>query len=96
MKRYFPLIVVALFSVTGVSRAKPKGEERPTFTYGCAKFDVNQNGILDPEEIAELRKAFDAGDTALKPLDVNNDGKLDDKEIAAIKLPKPAGKPQKR
>lgn len=94
-----PLLSLLLLSLAlGSSCAFGKGkDERSTGTYGVARFDVNENGILDPDEIAALRKAFAEGDTALKPLDTNNDGKLDDAEIAAIKLPpKPAkNKPRK-
>jgi len=52
-----------------------------------ARFDGNQNGILDPDEIASIKKAFEDGDTAAKMLDTNKNGVLDDSEIAAIKLP---------
>ncbi len=71
----------------GLAEAKPKKDERSGGTYGVARFDVNENGVLDPEEIQALRAAFAAGDTALKALDTNNNGKLDDSEIAVIRLP---------
>jgi hypothetical protein len=96
MKKILPLLVIAAVSVcSSTVHAKGKKDQTTTGTYGCAKFDVNENGILDPDEIEALRKAFAEGDTALKPLDVNNDGKLDDAEIAAIKLPQPAKKKKK-
>ncbi len=89
------LATLCLSSIS--SHAKGKKDDRTAgTTYGCAKFDANENGVLDPDEITELRKAFEAGDTALKPLDVNNDGKLDDSEIAAIKLPQPAREKKKK
>jgi hypothetical protein len=53
-----------------------------------AKFDTNKNGVIDGDEIAELRKAFAAepkGDLAR--YDTNKNGKLDDAEIAEIKPP---------
>lgn len=90
------LIVAFLLSAAPASFAKGKKDQRTSGTYGVAKFDVNENGILDPDEIAALRSAFAAGDTALQPLDVNNDGKLDDAEIAAIKLPAPEKKKKKK
>ena len=88
------LITAAGLSVQTAS-AKGKKDTSASGTYGCAKFDVNANGILDPDEVAALRKAFAEGDAALKPLDLNNDGKLDDAEIALIKLPK-ANKEKKK
>src|SRR3954465_9396870 len=53
-----------------------------------AKFDTNQNGIIDGAEVAALRKAFLAepkGDLAR--YDTDHDGKLSDDEIAEIKPP---------
>jgi EF hand len=90
MKRIAPLLLLPglLFSSTNAD-AKGKKDDRSSGTYGCAKFDANQNGVLDPDEIVALRKAFAEGDSALKPLDTNNDGKLDDSEIALVKLPQP-------
>ena len=91
--------LLLLLTAAGVSvqTASAKGKKDTSFsgTYGCAKFDVNVNGVLDPDEVAALRKAFAEGDAALKPLDLNNDGKLDDAEIALIKLPK-ANKEKKK
>ena len=46
--------------------------------------DKNTNGVLDPEEIEAIKKAFDTDDS-LKKYDTDGNGKLDDKEIAAIK-----------
>jgi len=95
--KHTPLLLLAaslLFSTS--AQAKGKKDNRTSGTYGCAKFDVNENGILDPPEIEALRKAFAEGDSALKPLDVNNDGKLSDAEIAAIKLPQPENKKKKK
>ena len=96
MKRNSPLLLCGILALTTpLAFAKGKKDEASTATYGCAKFDANQNGVLDPEEIEALRKAFSEGDVALKPLDLNNDGKLDDAEIALIKLPKPAKEKKK-
>jgi len=50
-----------------------------------AKYDVNKNGKLDPDEIAALKKDFDANPKGdLARLDTNHDGKLSDEEIAAL------------
>jgi len=53
-----------------------------------AKFDTNQNNVIDGDEIAAVRTAFAAdpkGDLAR--YDTNQNGKLDDAEIAEIKPP---------
>lgn len=63
--------------------AEKKAKKHGTDVFG--KYDVNKNGVLDPDEIATLKKDFDAGNADLKKLDTNGDGKLDDAEIAAIK-----------
>lgn len=63
---------------------KPKREKRQQDIFG--KYDVNKNSVLDADEIAALKKDFDAGTSAdLKKLDLNSNGKLDDNEVAAIK-----------
>jgi hypothetical protein len=97
MKHILPLVTIltVLFS-SEASHAKGKKEERSSGTYGCAKFDFNQNGTLDPEERKALLEAFADGDTALKALDVNNDGRLDDSELAAVKLPAPEKEKKKK
>lgn len=47
--------------------------------------DKNRNKKLDPEEVADLQKSFDADPKgALAKLDRNGNKKLDDKEIAKI------------
>jgi Ca2+-binding EF-hand superfamily protein len=58
-----------------------------------AKYDTNQNGVIDAAEQAAIRKDYAANPAGpLKKFDLNNDGKLDDGEIAAIKLPVGKGK----
>jgi hypothetical protein len=50
-----------------------------------AQYDTNKNGIIDGDEIAAVKKGYEADKTGpLKRFDTNNDGKLDDTEIAAI------------
>ena len=62
---------------------KPKKERRDQDIF--AKYDANKSGVLDPDEIATLKKDFTAGTSGdLKKLDLNSNGKLDDDEIAAI------------
>src|SRR5476651_656099 len=71
-----------LFSATAF--AQSPGPKARIF----AKYDTNKNGVIDGDEIAAVRKAFEAdvkGEFAA--YDVNHDGKLSDEEIAAIKPP---------
>lgn len=76
--------------------AKPPKDQKTAGTYGCARFDTNQDGILSEQEKAALIQAFEAGDVALQTLDINNNRKLDESEIAAIKLPTTAKKEKKK
>lgn len=97
MKNITPLLLlIALGISVQTASAKGKKDTSTSGTYGCAKFDANENGVLDPDEVAALRKAFADGEVALKPLDLNNDGKLDDSEIALIKLPKTNDRKKKK
>jgi hypothetical protein len=97
MKHTLPLLATfAVLLSSEASQAKGKKEQRSSGTYGCAKFDLNQNGTLEPEERKALLEAFTEGDTALKALDINNDGRLDDSEMAAVKLPAPAQEKKKK
>ena len=92
------ILAAAILSSPNAVQAKEKKKAPQTSsgTYGCAKFDVNQNGVFEDAEKAEIKKAFDAGETALKALDTNNDGKLDDAELAAVKAPTPPAKEKKK
>jgi hypothetical protein len=106
MKNLFSLSGTAVWSLCAVfcatvlgtpeAAAKPEKDKKTTSTYGCARFDVDSNGVLDEKEKAALLEAFAGGDTALKALDVNNDGKLDESELAAIKLDSPKKKGKKK
>ncbi len=90
------LTVLAVLFASHVAEAKGKKDQKSSGTYGCAKFDVNENGILDPAERDALLKAFALGETALKALDVNNDGRLDASELAKVELPAPAKENKKK
>lgn len=90
------LSIFALLFADHTAEAKGKKDQKSSGTYGCAKFDLNENGILDPEERDALLQAFAHGDTALKALDVNNDSRLDESELAKIVLPSPAKKNKKK
>ena len=48
-----------------------------------AKYDKNNNGFIDADEVEAIQKAF-ATDVALKQFDKNGDGKLDDIEVSAM------------
>jgi hypothetical protein len=99
MKARFAVFSVILTFLIGapLTFAKKKdGSETTTgTTYGMERFDLNQNGILEDDEIAAIKKAFAEGDVAAKMLDTNKNGILDDSEIAAIKLPPPPKKKKK-
>lgn len=50
-----------------------------------AKYDVNKNGKLDADEIAQIKSDFLADPRGeLKRLDADHDGKLSDTEVAAL------------
>ena len=73
--------------------AKTKPDTFESFS-PVAKYDLNKNGILEPNEIALIEK-----DAALmKKFDKNNDGKIDDSERAAMQdtLKKPDGLTKKK
>ena len=92
--------IAAIKPPTGKGKAASTGT-----TSLLAKYDKNQNGVVDADEKDAVRKDYAASpDGALKKFDKNADGKLDDEEIAAIKLPSEkknggkagkAGKPDK-
>jgi Ca2+-binding EF-hand superfamily protein len=75
------LAALALVAPAALFAAKADGSKAKAI----AKYDTNKNGKIDGDEIAALRKDFDAdpkGDLAR--FDTNHDGKLSDEEIAAI------------
>jgi hypothetical protein len=75
------LAAVALLAPAVAFAAKADGPKAKTM----AKYDTNKNGKLDPDEVAALRKDFEADPKgALARFDTNKDGKLSDEEIAAI------------
>jgi hypothetical protein len=51
-----------------------------------AQYNVSHTGVLQPDEIAAIRKDYAANpDGPLKKYDVNHEGKLTDADIALIK-----------
>jgi len=63
-----------------------------------AKYDINNNGMLDPTEKAAISKDFAANpaDALLKPYDKNNDGKLSADEIMGIPVTQHVAPPPKQ
>ena len=93
MKRTLPLLialcVVAPFSAFASKDDGPKAKL-------MAKYDLNHNGVIDPDEAAAIRKDFAANpDGELKHFDKDRDGKLSDDEIAAM-APKSSKKGSKK
>ena len=82
MKKLTLLVtVLALLAPATAFAAKADGPKAKII----AKYDVNKNGKLDPDEIAALKKDFAANPKGeLARLDTNHDGKLSDEEIAAL------------
>ena len=73
-----------LFSATATAFAQSPGPKGRIF----AKYDTNKNGVIDGDEIAAVRKAFEADPKGeFAAYDANHDGKLSDEEIASIKPP---------
>jgi len=92
------LIILAI-SLSGIvgsafaakpARANPKAAKK--FQKVIAKYDKNNNGFIDADEVEAIQKAF-AVDPALKQFDKNGDGKLDDIEVSAMN-PSPKRKKQ--
>jgi hypothetical protein len=90
MKTHISLLLASgaclLTFLDAAAEAKPAKNATSKATYGCSRFDVDENGVLDEKEKTALREAFESGDTAIKLLDTNNNGKLEEPEIAAVKL----------
>jgi len=82
MKKLFLLLTaLALLAPATSFAAKADGPKAKIM----AKYDLNKNGKLDPDEIAAIRKDFTANPTGeLARFDTNHDGKLSDEEIAAM------------
>jgi EF hand len=75
------LLLGALATAPHARAAKSDGPKAKLM----AKYDLNKNGVLDPDEVAAIRKDFAADPTGdLKRFDKDHDGKLSDEEIAAM------------
>lgn len=97
MKKLGIFAIALITLIAAPSAFAKKGDKTPTVPSDIyAKYDVNINGVLDPDEKAALVKDFDADTTGtLKALDNSKDGKLTDGEIATISATKPADTPAK-
>ena len=89
-------LAIPTSSFAAKGKGKEKGPKDPVKKAAFAAlnlYDKDSSGAINGDEIAEVRKAFDADKTGpLKPLDVNADATLDDNEIAAIQKGKGKGK----
>ena len=80
-------IALAALAVPATSFAGKGGKADKGTNKMLRQYDTNGNGVIDGDEIAAVRKAFDADKTGpLKQFDTDADGKLSDSEIAAIKI----------
>lgn len=78
------LIVASVAAFAMTAFAQSPGPKARIFV----KYDTNKNGVIDGDEIAAVRKAFEADPKGeFAAYDVNHDGKLSDEEIAGIKPP---------
>jgi hypothetical protein len=82
------ILLSVAFLTLGVFAAAPRAQgaraDGPKAKI-MAKYDLNKNGILDPDEVAAIRKDFAADpEGELKRFDKDHDGKLSDAEIAAM------------
>jgi hypothetical protein len=94
MKKSIALLLaaggLALAAASVALAAKTDGPKPAKATF-MTKYDLNKNGKLDADEIAQIKSDFLAdprGD--LKRLDADHDGKLSDAEAAVL-----AGKAQR-
>ena len=87
MKQITIIIFVASFllDVASVLAAPPAKGAKKAQKAGniIAKYDRNNNGFIDADEVEAIQKAF-GRDPALKQFDKNSDGKLDDIEVSAM------------
>jgi EF hand len=78
------LAALALGAFVTAPRAQAAKADGPKAKL-MAKYDLNHNGVLDPDEIAAIRKDFAADpEGELKRFDKDHDGKLSDAEIASM------------
>ena len=80
-------------SLTFAGKAKKAGKKAAAAaTNPLAKFDANNNGLLEDEEVTALEKDYADNKTEdLKKYDANNDGKISNAEAAAAKTDFAAG-----
>ena len=86
-------IIILAISLSGIAgnafaaklaKANPKAAKKAQKSEKViAKYDKNNNGFIDADEVEAIQKAFTT-DPALKQFDKNGDGKLDDIEVSAM------------
>ena len=93
------LIIVGLcgLSANSAFAGKKKNKQAATAVNPVSKFDTNNDGKLDKDEIAAIEKDADL----MKQYDKNSDGKIDDTEKAALEdalkvSPEPVKKKKKK
>lgn len=101
-KRIFTLsLCLAALALPATVQAFPKGDKagnggKRGVRKALIQYDANHNGVIDGDEIAAVRTAFDADKTGpLSHLDTNADGKLEDAEITGALKPRAGGKGKK-
>lgn len=73
--------LLALVAPTAAFAQKAQGPKAKIM----AKYDTDKNGKIDGDEVAAVRKAFEADKTGeLARFDTDKDGKLSDEEIAKM------------
>jgi len=83
-RRFLPVIALLAFAIASPHEAFAAKEDGPKAKL-MAKYDLNKNGKLDPDEVAAIRKDFAANPTGeLARFDKDHDGKLSDEEIASM------------
>lgn len=75
-----PAPLLAAAKPVAKPEAKAEGKAK-----GLAKYDANHNRVIDAEEYAAVREAFEKDPKGeLAKMDTDHDGKLSDTELAAL------------
>jgi hypothetical protein len=92
-----PLVFAALGALVLIAPSAAlaaKGDPKESKGTLMEKYDVNHNGKLDADEVAQIKSDYLADPKgALKRLDTDHDNKLSDEEVAVLAGHKKAEKP---